>query len=44
MGVRKDEGALRDELNRVIAEHHSELNAILSEYGVRFFNAGATYD
>jgi mxaJ protein len=44
MGVRGDEGALLNELNRVIAEHHSEFDAILRQYGVRFFNAGATYD
>lgn len=44
MGVRSDEGALRDRLNRVIAQHHSELDAILREYGVRFFKAEATYE
>jgi mxaJ protein len=44
MGLRTDEGALEDALNRVISQHHSELDAILREYGVRFFNAGATYD
>lgn len=42
MGVRPDEGALRDQLNRVIAQHRNELDAILRQYGVRFFKAEAT--
>lgn len=42
MGVRPDEGALRDQLNRVIARQKPQLDAILSEYGVRFFNAEAS--
>ncbi len=44
MGLRPDEGALRDQLNSVIAQHHSELDAILQQYGVRFFKAEATYE
>lgn len=40
MGLRSDEKVLRDQLNRVIAQHHSELEAVLREYGVKFFNAG----
>lgn len=44
MGVRSDEGALLNQLNRVIAQHHSELEAILRQYGIKFFNAGDTYE
>lgn len=42
MGVRSDEGALRDQLNKVIAQHKSQLDAILRDYGVRFYNAEGT--
>lgn len=44
MGVRSDEGALLTQLNAVIAKHRTELDAILRQYGVRFFNSGDTYD
>lgn len=43
MGVRSDEEALRDQLNSVIDQHRSELDAILKQYGVRFFNPEANY-
>jgi mxaJ protein len=38
MGVRSDEGALRDQLNKVIAQHKPQLDAILRAYGVRFYS------
>jgi mxaJ protein len=34
MGVRKGNVALRDELNRVLSEHHDEIHRILNNYGV----------
>lgn len=34
MGVRKDDSALRDELNRVIHERKSEIDAILKQEGI----------
>jgi mxaJ protein len=42
MGLRQDEGALRDRLNNVIRQHRSQFDAILKAYGVRFFNAEAS--
>jgi mxaJ protein len=34
MGVRKSDTALRDRLNRVLAQHRTEINTILQHYGV----------
>jgi mxaJ protein len=44
MGVRQDDSALRNQLNKMIAQHHSELDAILRQYGVRFFKAEGSYE
>jgi len=41
MGLRSDEGALLDRLNTVIGSHHGQFEAILREYGVRFFHPEA---
>lgn len=37
MGVRQDETVLRRQLDELIARHKAALDAILSQYGVRFF-------
>jgi mxaJ protein len=34
MGVKKGNAALRDQLNKVIAEHQHEIDEILDDYGV----------
>jgi len=44
MGVRSKDTALRDQLNRVIAAHQSQLDGILRSYGVRFFKAEGSYE
>ncbi len=37
MGVRKNDQALADQLNRVIAKHKPELTALLNTYGVKLY-------
>lgn len=37
MGLRPDEGTLRDRLNKALETHQAELQSILRAYGVRFF-------
>ena len=37
MGVRKHDTALKDELNKVIASHKSQLTALLARYNVRLY-------
>jgi len=39
LGVRRSEPELRDELNTVLAKKHSEIEAILNEYGVPLADA-----
>lgn len=42
MGVRSDEAPLLNQLNKVIGQHKSTLDAILQQYGVRFYRPEGT--